>query len=90
MHICYILYSATLGKYYIGSTSDVLAERIRRHNTNHIGFTGGVGDWELLHSELFETKKEARQREFQIKKWKSKKMIEKLIRDASGSEHPDL
>ncbi|MFN4235386.1 MAG: GIY-YIG nuclease family protein [Bacteroidia bacterium] len=78
-YIVYILYSTLKDKYYIGYTSDEIDERIRKHNTNHKGFTGGAGDWELKYSEVLNTKEEAKKREIQIKKWKSRKLIELLI-----------
>ncbi len=52
----YILYSAQLNKYYVGHTADDLTERIRKHNSNHKGFTGGIGDWILMYQEQFLTK----------------------------------
>ena len=78
----YILFSPTKNKYYVGSTGDTLEERIRKHNSNHKGFTGGVGDWELKYSEGFETKTEVLKWEKEIKNWKSRKLIEKLITKA--------
>lgn len=78
-YIVYILYSTLKDKYYIGYTSDEIEERIRKHNTNHKGFTGGAGDWELKYFEVLNTKEEAKKRETQIKKWKSRKLIEHLI-----------
>jgi len=78
MFYCYILYSPTLNKYYVGSTSD-LEGRLRRHHTNHGGFTGRNVDWILKYSENFASKAEACARERQIKNWKSRKMIEGLI-----------
>ena len=78
----YILFSEARGQYYIGSTGDFLDQRIRRHNTNHKGFTGSVNDWSLKYSEACSTKAEALKREKEIKGWKSKKMIEKLISDS--------
>jgi len=75
----YILFSGTLNKYYIGSTGDDIHGRIRKHNTNHKGFTGGVGDWELKYFEEYELKTDSLMREKQIKNWKSRKMIERLI-----------
>ncbi len=78
MYTVYILFSAIKAKYCIGCTGDFLEERIRKHNTNHKGFTGGVGDWELKYQEVFETKVLALNREKEIKNWKSRKMIEKL------------
>ena len=75
----YILFSEYKNKFYIGYTSDELSERIRKHNSNHRGFTGGIGDWELKYSEAYFTKTEAIKREKEIKNWKSRKMIEMLI-----------
>ena len=36
----YILYSPSADSYYIGFTGDDPLQRLRRHNTNHMGFTG--------------------------------------------------
>ena len=79
MAITYILYSAYLGKYYIGHTEDTMEARLRRHLSNHSGFTGKAKDWILVFSKIFDTKKEAQAFENQIKGWKSRKAIEKLI-----------
>ena len=84
--ITYILFSEKLNKFYVGCTGDDLNERLRRHNSNHKGFTGGLGDWKIVYQELFATKTEALHRELQIKNWKSRKRIEQLI----GLEHPGL
>ncbi len=78
MFYTYILFSTKKNKYYIGSTSN-LEERIKKHNSNHKGFTGSEGDWEIVYKEVYETKSEAYKREMQIKRWKSRKMIEKLL-----------
>jgi putative endonuclease len=75
----YILYSPSLNKFYIGYTGEDLSERIRKHNSNHKGFTGKVGDWELKYQEEFAEKSLAARREREIKSWKSRKMIERLI-----------
>ena len=78
MHYCYILYSKKLDKYYIGSTRDITG-RIQRHNTSNHGFTSTGKPWELKYSESFETKREALQRELQLKKWKNRQALETLI-----------
>ena len=39
-----------------------------------------MGDWLLVHNEKFDDKSQAIKRERQIKKWKSRKMIEELIK----------
>ncbi len=87
----YILYSKGGDKYYIGFTADDMNERLRKHNTNHKGFTGKYKDWIIVHFEVFEDKPTAMNREKEIKSWKSRVMIEKLtgIRPF-GLAHPDL
>ena len=86
MYTVYILHSTTRSKYYIGFTGEELEERLRKHNSNHKGFTGSVSDWKIVYNESFAEKKKAIEKEQQIKKWKSRKAIEKLI----GLDHPDL
>ena len=78
VHHCYILFSKVLNRYYIGSCED-LEERLSRHMSNHSGFTGKAKDWNVVYCEAFTTKAESQCRERQIKKWKSRKMIEKII-----------
>ena len=80
-YITYILFSKTADKYYIGFTGDEIDERIRKHNSIHNGFTGKYNDWILVYSEEFDSKTEAYTREREIKAWKSRKMIEKLIQN---------
>jgi putative endonuclease len=87
-HIVYIIYSIIKDRYYVGSTSDLIEDRIRRHNSNHAGYTGTANDWQLSYFEKFDDKASALKRERQIKKWKSRKMIEKLISSAGkASRH---
>ncbi|SHJ81701.1 GIY-YIG nuclease family protein [Pseudozobellia thermophila] len=76
----YILYSATLDRYYVGSTQD-MSVRLEEHLKNHRGFTSKAKDWEVKYTESHPTRSEALRREGQIKKWKSRKMIERLIGD---------
>lgn len=81
----YILYSHQADKYYIGHTNDLLG-RVRRHNTEHKGYTGKWSDWKVIYTEMYTNKQQAYKREREVKKWKSKLRIEKLI---ANSEHPD-
>jgi putative endonuclease len=74
----YILHSTTLDKFYIGHTGDRLVERIRKHLTNHRGFTAKAKDWKLVYTEVFNEKSAAYKRELQIKAMKSKERIRKL------------
>ena len=78
MHYCYILYSARLDKYYIGSTRDIEG-RISRHNTSKQGFTSTGKPWVIKYQESFSTKTEALKRELQLKSWKNRIAIEDLI-----------
>ena len=87
MFYFYILYSNTTDKFYIGHTPE-LQERLRKHNSNHKGFTGNVNDWEIVYFENYSTKELAYRREREVKKWKSKVRIKELI-SKNGSEHPD-
>jgi putative endonuclease len=80
----YILYSPTRDRYYIGHTGDELQERLRKHNSNHKGFTGKTGDWEIVYKETLDKKELAYKREREIKSWKSKIKIQRLI---AGSDH---
>ncbi|OFX83819.1 MAG: excinuclease ABC subunit C [Bacteroidetes bacterium GWF2_33_16] len=84
----YILHSGTLDKFYIGYTSNLI-ERLRKHNSNHNGFTGKVNDWKIVYWEEFFSKEQAYAREREIKKWKSRDRIKELI-NKYGSEHPDF
>jgi len=83
----YILFSDTANKFYIGHTTESLIERLRKHNSNHSGFTGKFNDWKIVYSEIFETKELAYKKEREVKAWKSKVRIEKLI---ANSENPAL
>jgi len=84
----YILHSETANKYYIGYTAD-LEKRFQQHNDLYVQshaskFTLKNGPWKLVYSESgFTSRGEAMKREKIIKGWKSKIMIQKLIRESS-------
>ena len=84
----YILFSQKSNRYYIGFTGEVLAQRLKKHLTNHSGFTGRAKDWVVAYEEYYVTKQEAFERERQIKGWKSSKMITELINRGSQAR-PD-
>ena len=63
-----------------------VVDRLRKHNSNHKGFTGSHADWRLVYTENCVDKLAGLNREREIKNWRSRKMIQKLI----GFEHPDL
>ena len=74
-----ILHSEDLDRFYIGSTEMLPEERLKKHLTNHSGFTAGAKDWTIVFNQEFESTAKARNREKQVKNWKSKTMIQKLI-----------
>ncbi|KUY20109.1 excinuclease ABC subunit C [Elizabethkingia miricola] len=84
MCFCYILYSPTLNQFYIGHCSEELNERLRKHLSNHKGFTSCAKDWIIAYFETFDDKSSAYKREREIKAWKSKKKIEQLIKSSTG------
>jgi putative endonuclease len=77
MYYCYILYSDSIKKYYIGASSDPLG-RLHRHNTANSGFTSKGQPWRIVYVEEYVDKVSAYRRERQLKSWKSRKMIEQL------------
>ena len=83
MFTTYILYSASLGKYYIGFTAGNINSRLSKHLGEHTGFTAKAKDWVVVHIETFITKTEAMAREKQLKRWKSNQRIKQLIERGS-------
>ncbi len=75
----YVLKSLKDGSFYIGSTHD-LASRLERHNQGRSKYTKNRRPWELAYSELFSDRPSAVKRENEIKKRKSRKFIESLLR----------
>ena len=74
----YILYSEKLAKYYVGSCTG-LERRLYEHNNGHSKFTSLGIPWLIVYTEDYETLLEAKRRELQIKKMKSRKYIEGIF-----------
>jgi len=70
--IVYIIYSASLNRYYVGYSAGPVESRLQKHNARHKGFTGKNSDWVIRYTEYFSTKPEAMKREREIKAWKSR------------------
>jgi len=66
MFFVYILRSQVSGKYYVGSTQEVVNRR-REHNYGETPSTRHGIPWEILHVEEFQTRAEAVRKENQIK-----------------------
>jgi len=79
MFYTYILYSNSADKFYIGATEN-LENRLAKHRNKNKGFTNQASDWKIVFSKGFESKNEAFAMERTIKNWKSRKMIQQLIK----------
>lgn len=79
MFFVYILKSPNTGKYYIGCTNNI-ENRLNKHNKGIVRSTKAYKPWKIVYKEKFNTLSKARKRENQIKSWKSKKSVERLIK----------
>ena len=74
----YVLQSQSTGRFYIGQTQDVEA-RLAYHNAGYSKSLNNRGPWKLVYREGYATRAEAVRRERQIKSWKDRAMVEKLV-----------
>lgn len=81
MFTAYVLQSEKDGKYYIGSTDD-LGKRILRHNKGYSRYTKNRGPFKIVFKQEFQTRSEAKKREYYLKSLKSKTAIDKLVQAA--------
>ena len=77
----YILQSTKDDSYYIGHTKD-LTDRINRHNQGRSLSTKSKRPWLLVHSQEFNTRSEAVQREVYLKSMHSKIFIKEFIENS--------
>jgi putative endonuclease len=81
MYYCYLLYSESLDRYYIGSTILPPEDRLENHLFEYYGktkFTAKVKDWELFYFIECETKEQAIKIEKHLKRMKSKTYYKNL------------
>jgi putative endonuclease len=64
-----------------------IEERLKFHNAGKVKSTKKDRPWTVVYREGFTILRGARKRELQIKRWKSRKAIERLI-NADFIEHP--
>ena len=80
MFTVYVLYSETFDKIYIGYTSDLQKRFLSHNELGTKGWTVKFRPWRIIHTEEFDTKAEAMQREKQLKSSRGRNWIrEKLI-----------
>ncbi len=75
----YILQSEINWSYYIGSTTDP-QRRLHEHNNKKKHYTSKFTPWKIVILEKYDSLQKAKTREREIKNWKSRIMIEKLIK----------
>ena len=66
MFFVYVLTSINHNRFYIGFTSN-LSRRLREHNSGKTKSTKGYAPWEMLFSETYDTREQARKREVYLK-----------------------
>ncbi len=93
---CYILYSKTLRKFYIGATHTAVSERLLKHNKHLYGkhrFTAAADDWEIFlnipgkdfaHAVRIERKIKSMKSAVYIRNLKKhEELVSKIIQDTS-------
>ena len=65
--VVYILYSNSLGRYYVGQTQEI-NDRILQHNSGKGNYTSKGIPWESIHTFECKNRSEAVQLELKIKK----------------------
>ena len=77
-YFIYILRNQKSGKFYIGSTNN-LVRRLQDHNRGKVVSTKNKGSWTLIYTESFSTRSQAVSREKQIKSYKGGNAFKKII-----------
>jgi putative endonuclease len=80
MGYVYILRSLKNSRFYIGSCIDI-GKRFEQHNKGFVKSTKNLIPLKLEFYQRFNDAKAARQMEFKLKKFKSRKIIEEIIKD---------
>jgi len=81
MFTVYVLWSETLKKRYVGSTSN-LRRRLNEHNSGRSRFTSGGVPWKVLLTERYGTLIEARERESYLKTGAGRAWLDRQFDDS--------
>jgi putative endonuclease len=81
----YVLKSDLDGRLYKGHTSR-LEERIREHNSGKTSSTKGYRPWKLVYFEIFDTEKEAIEREKFFKSGIGREYLNNILRPRGATE----
>ena len=81
MHFVYIIHSESRDRFYVGESIDPL-KRVIQHNQGHYSdsFSRQASDWRLVFKLECSGRKQALQIEQHIKKMKSRKYIQNLLK----------
>jgi putative endonuclease len=74
----YVLRSVRNGRFYTGSTND-LERRLAEHERGKNKYTRFAGPFEVVHTETYETRLEARQRERFLKTGQGREQLESVV-----------
>ncbi len=80
MFTVYVLYSKKYNKIYIGYTSDINNRMLSHNSLATKGYTIKYRPWEIIHTEVFDSKAEALKREKQLKSAKGREFAWSLIK----------
>ena len=78
MFYTYVLKSEKSGKYYVGSTHNIV-DRVARHNHGQVTSTKYGIPWLVIYKEQALTRNDAFARELRIKKYKGGAAFKKLL-----------
>lgn len=78
MYFLYILQNSKNGGYYIGSTSNT-ERRLLEHNSGKTKSLKYLRPLKIVFKKEFPTEREAKQMELKLKKFKNKKILERII-----------
>jgi len=84
----YVLKSLKNGKRYVGQTSKDVLDRLHDHNTGSNPWTRANKPFKVIHSECFETRTEAIQREHFLKSGQGRKWLNEKVDIQSGEQFP--
>jgi putative endonuclease len=76
----YILQSLRNGSYYVGCSADP-GKRLEQHNKGRVVATKYKRPWEIRFTQQLESSKKAKQIEYNLKRRKSRLLIEQIIKD---------
>ena len=78
MFFIYVLKSKISEHYYTGQTDDI-EKRLKLHNNGMVGSSKKYKPWELIYREIFNSRKQAVQREKYLKSHAGRRWLKKYV-----------